>query len=101
VSYSIDGGPPRAIKGSEQGDFPAGWSADGGSVWLGRRGENPMPVFQIDLATGKRTLWKEISPPDPGGITGIVPVIISPKGDSYVYGATRILSTLYLVEGLK
>jgi hypothetical protein len=54
----------------------------------------------MDLAS-KRTLGREISPPDPGGITGIAPVVVSPKGDAYVYGATRILSTLYLVDGLK
>jgi len=99
--YSIDGGPPRSINGTERGDYPAGWSADGGSVWVYRRGENPSRVFKIDLATGKRTLWKEISPPDPGGITGIAPVIVAPNGNEYVYSATRILSTLYLVEGLK
>jgi WD40 repeat protein len=99
--YSIDGGPPRPVKGIERGDYPSGWSADGGSVWVYRRGENPVRVFRIDLATGQRTLWKQISPPDPGGITGIAPVIVSPKGDAYVYSATRILSTLYLVEGLK
>ncbi len=101
ASYSIDGGAPRPIKGTEPKDYPAGWSADGGSVWVYRRGENPSRVFRIDLATGRRTLWKEISPPDPGGITGIAPVIVSPNGNAYVYSATRILSTLYLVEGLK
>ncbi|HET7451795.1 MAG TPA: WD40 repeat domain-containing protein, partial [Thermoanaerobaculia bacterium] len=101
VSYSIDGGAPRPINGIERGDYPAGWSADGKSIWIYRRGENPSRVFRIDLADGKRTLWKEISPPDPGGITGMAPVIVAPNGDSYLYGATRILSTLYLVEGLK
>ena len=99
--YSIDGGPSRPVKGIERGDYPSGWSADGGSVWVYRRGENPVRVFRIDLATGQRTLWKQISPPDPGGITGIAPVIVSPKGDAYVYAATRIYSTLYLVDGLK
>jgi hypothetical protein len=32
-------------------------------VYVYRRGENPVRVFRIDLATGKRTLWKQISPP--------------------------------------
>ena len=99
--YSIDGGAPRPVNGSQKGDTAVGWSADGTSVLLGRRGENPFPIYRLDLASGKRTLWKELSPPDPGGITGLAPVIVAPGGDSYVYGATRILSTLYLVEGLK
>jgi predicted Ser/Thr protein kinase len=99
--YLVDGGASRAVAGAETGDYPAGWSADGKSVWAYRRGETPMRVFHIDLATGKRTLWKQISPPDPAGITGIAPVIVAPNGDAYVYNATRILSTLYLVDGLK
>jgi hypothetical protein len=31
----------------------------------------------------------------------MAPVIVSANGSAYVYGATRILSTLYLVDGLK
>jgi hypothetical protein len=99
--YPTAGGTAKSLPGSELDDFPAGWSADGMSVYVYRRGENPVRVFRIDLASGKRTLWKQISPPDPAGITGIAPVIVSPRGDAYIYGATRILSTLYLVEGLK
>jgi len=99
--YPVAGGSPQTVEGAQPGDYPAGWSADGKSIWIYRRGEIPMHVFQIDLATGKRTPWKEISSPDPGGITGIAPAIVAPDGDAYVYGATRILSTLYLVDGLK
>jgi hypothetical protein len=61
----------------------------------------PVRVFRVEMGSGNRTLWKQITAPDPAGITGIAPVIVSTKGDSYVYGATRILSTLYLVDGLK
>ncbi|HET9795517.1 MAG TPA: protein kinase [Thermoanaerobaculia bacterium] len=99
--YSVDGKSPRPVPGAEPGDAPAGWSTDGASVYVYRRGETPMHIFRVELASGKRTPWKEISPPDPGGITGVAPVIVGSNGDSYVYGATRILSTLYLVEGLK
>ncbi len=99
--YSVAKGAGQPVAGAELGDSPAGWSADGKSIYVYRRGESPVRVFRIDLADGKRTVWKQISPPDPAGITGIAPVIVSQKGDAYVYGATRILSTLYLVEGLK
>ena len=101
MGYPMAGGAAKPLAGGERGDYPAGWSADGRSVYVYRRGENPVRVFQIDLVTGKRTLWKQIAPPDPAGITGIAPVIVSGNGTSYVYGATRILSTLYFVEGLK
>ena len=97
----VSGGAARPVAGAETGDFPAGWTADGRGIYVYRRGENPVRVFQIDLATGKRTLWRQISPPDPAGVTGIAPVMVSANGSTYVYGATRILSTLYFVEGLK
>jgi DNA-binding beta-propeller fold protein YncE len=99
--YPVAGGEVKPVAGAEHGDYPAGWSDDGKSVYVYRRGESPVHVFRIDVATGKRTLWKQIAPPDPAGITGIAPVIVSADGSAYVYGATRILSTLYLVEGLK
>ena len=99
--YPVDGSAPRPIRGVETGDFPAGWSADGNNLYFYRRGETPVRVFRVEMPTGKRTLWKQITAPDPAGITGIAPVIVDAKADAYVYGATRILSTLYLVEGLK
>jgi Tol biopolymer transport system component len=101
VLYSVDGSTPKPIPGVQTGDFPAGWSADGKTLYFYRRGEMPVRVFRVEMGSGNRTLWKQITAPDPAGITGIAPVIVSTKGDSYVYGATRILSTLYLVDGLK
>ena len=45
--------------------------------------------------------WRELLPGDPGGIRSISPVLPTPDGSAYVYGYTRVLSTLYLVKGLK
>ena len=99
--YPLDGSGSHPIPGGQPGDAPAGWSGDGKTIYVYRRGELPCRVFRIDLATGKRELWKELLPPDPAGVTGIAPVVVSADGSAYVYGATRILSALYLVDGLK
>jgi hypothetical protein len=55
----------------------------------------------MDLASGQRRLWKEITPADPAGTYGIRGLVVNPDGKSYVYDLGRILSDLYLVEGLK
>jgi eukaryotic-like serine/threonine-protein kinase len=99
--YPVDGSASHPVLGVQPGDAPAGWSSDGGTIYVYRRGELPCRVFKIDLATGRRELWKELLPPDPAGVTGIAPVIVAKDGTAYVYGATRILSALYLVDGLK
>jgi len=40
-------------------------------------------------------------PPDPTGISDIGRVVMTPDGDAYAYAYSRVLSNLYLVEGLK
>jgi predicted Ser/Thr protein kinase len=99
--FSIVGGPPVLVPGGQLRESGAGWSSDGRAVYVYRRGDSSATVSRIDLSTGKRELWKTITAPDPAGITGVAPVIVVMDGRSYAYGVTRILSTLYLVDGLK
>jgi hypothetical protein len=99
--YPVSGGKPFSVPGSEPRESGAGWSSDGRSVYVYRREGGSSTVFRIDLSTGKREVWKTITAPDSAGITGVAPVIVVMDGKAYAYGVTRILSTLYLVDGLK
>jgi Tol biopolymer transport system component len=99
--WPVAGGPSRPVPGSEPGDRPVAWSADGRSLWLFRRGEIPADIFQLEIATGRRTLSKKLLPPDPAGVYSIIEFQITSSGHAYVYGYTRLLSQLYLVRGLK
>jgi len=58
-------------------------------------------ITRIDLATGKRTVWKQIVPADAAGVDAIGGVRITPDAKSYVFSFPRVLSDLYVVEGLK
>ena len=40
-------------------------------------------------------------PSDPAGVEYLGPIFPTPDGKTYVYGYRRLLSDLYLVEGLK
>ena len=99
--WPVTGGPPRTVEGSQPGDRPVAWSADGRSLWLFRRGEVPAYVFRLDIATGRRLLWKTLVPPDAAGVYSIIEFEITPTGHAYFYSYTRLLSQLYLVRGLK
>ena len=58
-------------------------------------------VYRVDLDTGNRELWKELMPVDPGGVERISNVVITPDAKSYAYTFSRLLSDLFVVEGLK
>ena len=65
------------------------------------RGQIPAQVFRVDVGSGQRTLWRSFEPADSAGIDTIRGVLVSADDKSYVYGYSRTLSDLYLVQGLK
>ncbi len=99
--YSLAGGPTKTVPGFLPGEQPIEWSADGKSLYVYRPGEFPAKVYELDVTTGKRTLWRSLAPADPAGVSQIGPIVMTPDGSSYIYGYHRTLSELYLVEGLK
>ncbi len=99
--YPTAGGEPRAVAGVDIGERPVGFTADDRSLFVYRYAEMPARVFKLDLATGKRSLWKQLLPPDPAGVDHIGGILISADEKSYVYSYYPNLSDLYLVEGAK
>jgi Tol biopolymer transport system component len=99
--YPIEGGQPRALPGIASGDEILHWSADGRSVLVQRRRTLPVRIDRVDVATGKGELWREIAPIDRTGMIEVVAVRISSDERTYAYSVRRLLSELYLVDGLK
>ncbi|MFZ0898513.1 MAG: protein kinase [Candidatus Sulfotelmatobacter sp.] len=99
--YPVAGGEPRAIPGIELGEQPIQWSDDAKAIYFYKPGDLPAKVYRLDLSTGHKTLWKELIPSDSAGVSRIGPILLTPDGKSCFYGYHRILSDLYLVEGLK
>jgi len=98
--YPLEGGEPTplAIEGSW---FPTGWSADGGSLFLRRRGEIPESVRRLDLKTGSVSPFLVLMPGDSAGVTSVGSTRITPDGRAYAFSYLRSLADLYVVEGLK
>jgi Tol biopolymer transport system component len=99
--YPIAGGEPTPIPGLVPGEIVSGWRHDGRSLFVRRRGEVPLRVMTLDLATGRKELWKELMPADPAGVSTIAPVLITSDEKYYAYSYTRSLGDLYVVDGLK
>jgi Tol biopolymer transport system component len=99
--YLLAGGEPQPIPGLAPDETATAWSSDGRFLYAFRRRDVPSRVFKIDVATGKRELWKELMPMDGAGIQDIAPVIPTPDGQEYVYGYSRTLSDMYVVDGVK
>jgi Tol biopolymer transport system component len=98
--YPLEGGEPTSLPGMSGTDAASGWTADGRLiVWS--RGDLPLKVFFLDTRTGNRELWRTFMPGDSAGVADVGPVFATPDGKTYVYTYARILSDLYLVEGLK
>jgi hypothetical protein len=77
-------------------------TADGRSLFFSSSIDTfPARVYRLDLATGRRELWKEFMPSDPTGITNIGPSAISADGKTILFGYSHTLSDLYVAEGLR
>ena len=98
--YPLEGGEPVPIASLSAEDRPVGWTSDGRSLYIIASGL-PARVFRVDPLTGRKELWKDLSPSDAAGVYAIAPPRIAADGKAYVYSYNRILSDLFLAEGVK
>ncbi|MFY9909288.1 MAG: protein kinase [Candidatus Sulfotelmatobacter sp.] len=96
-----DGGQPHLIPGSGPSDLPLLWENNNQGLLIGNRGETSCPVFRLDLKAGTRVPWRSFSAADTAGVVGSSCPLLSADEQHYVFGYTRSLSDLFLVEHLK
>ena len=60
-----------------------------------------MRIDTIDLRSGRRQPFKEITPPDVRAFGGIEYVVVTPGGKAYAYQYGQYLCILYVIEGLR
>jgi hypothetical protein len=91
---------PLALKLGE-GETIVGWSHDGRLV-VRRPGTFEAPLDMLDPATGARTLFQILRPPDLTGLIRIDTIQVSPDRQTWAFTCTRITdSNLFVVKGLK
>ena len=74
---------------------------DGRYVYVREIDAESFRIARLDLRTGRREPWKELTPADPAGVHNLWRVLLTSDGRHYAYSYQRDLSDLYLVEGLK
>jgi Tol biopolymer transport system component len=99
--YPVDGGPAAPIDGVLPTERAVKWSQDGKSIIAFSRGELPSKGTRIDIATGERHPWRELSPADATGVEGITIVALTRSEDAFAYSYSQRLNDLYVVEGLR
>jgi hypothetical protein len=99
--YPIDGGDSRPVPGALRDDVPICWTADGRSLFVQRGSGVPARVELVDISTGQRRLWKEITPSDPAGVLSIGPIRLAADNRSYVYSYRRLVDELVMIEGVR
>ncbi len=99
--YPIAGGDPQRVTWDvKPDDRLVRFLADGKGLLVADHNV-PTTVSRIDLASGRREVWKEIAPADPAGVESIVSIKFNADGKSYAYSTMRVLSDLFVVDGLK
>ncbi len=99
--YPAEPGEPRVIPELDRADASMGWTADSRSIYVMRLSGVPGVVQIVDVATGRRTPWKEFLPPDPTGVEQVGPAVITPDQKAYVYSYRRTLGDLVLATGIR
>jgi len=99
MRWPIDGGDPLPIPGLTAEDIPMAWYEDGRALFVGTR-TVPMPISRLDLSTGRRTAWMTITPADPAGLR-LVAATITPDGKYWALSTGKLLTTLFVVSGLR
>jgi len=98
--YPMEGGPPRPIPGLQAGESFV-WTSDPRFLYVYQWKQSPLKVYRLNVLTGQRQLFREMTPPDVAGLQNLSHIHFSSDGRAYVYSYTRMLSELYLVKGLK
>jgi eukaryotic-like serine/threonine-protein kinase len=99
--YPIDGGDPQPFAASVSPDNAIiDWEKDGKSVLVEKTGI-PVKIVRVYLDSSKVEELKTLSPSDPAGVVTVGGVRLSADRKSYAYDYFRILSDLYVVDGLK
>ncbi len=94
------GGSPVPVKGMLPVEQPVQWDSDNKHLLVSNR-QLPVTVFRLDPESGQRQPWKQIMGIDPAGIESIASMRFDANGDTFAYSYYRVLSKLYVVEGLK
>ena len=101
ASFPVDGGEAVAIRGSDPWDLPVGFGEGPSELYVARYNRLPAVVSRISLEDGRREDVLHVEPASLTGVQGISTIVIAADGKAYAYSFSRLMSELYLIEGLR
>jgi hypothetical protein len=97
--FHIDNGESEPIAGLRPDDLPVQWLADGRGILVAHGDGLPWVVERLELATGRRTPAYEVRARDAAGLR-LSMLAPSTDGKHWAHSYSRLLTDLYIVEGL-
>jgi exodeoxyribonuclease III len=76
------------------------WAEDGRAPFVGRRAGPAWHIRRLDLQTGREAPWTEITPRETAGLR-LSWVYLTPSGRFWAHSYSRLLTDLYVAEGLR
>ena len=89
------------LSGLTSEDLPVRFDRESRWLYVYRQGEVPLRLSRYEISSGRKELWKEVSPADAAGLSSINRIVTTPDGQAYAYSYFRVLSYLQIVDGLK
>jgi hypothetical protein len=104
LSWPVAGGEPQPLPWFQPSDIIVGLTRDGRTAFLATtRPEDQLPrnVYQVELSSGERRLWRAFGSADPSGGRNIAVPLVSADGHAYAYRYRERFSDLFVVDGLR
>jgi hypothetical protein len=98
--YPVAGGAREPLKGVQPGERIIRWSGDGRALYVSNLIGIPQRITRVEIATGARTPHKELMPSQVAGVRR-TELNMTPDGRTILFSYSRLLSSLYVVTGLK
>jgi serine/threonine protein kinase len=98
--YRIDNGSAEPVRGLQAGELPVRWTQESQGLIVARGGGLPWLIERLDIASGRRTPVREIRAHEAAGLR-LSLFAITPDGRHYVHSYSRLLTDLFVVDGLR
>jgi serine/threonine protein kinase/WD40 repeat protein len=99
--YSLDGSPPRVVRGILPLESVLRFSPDSRALWVSRMRELPIRVERLDLATGARSPVISVMPEHQAGLLMINVASFADDPRSHVYLVNEHLSHVFELKGMR
>jgi hypothetical protein len=98
--FALEDGAREPVPFLREQEWPLAFGPDGRSVLVAHGNGLPTTVERVDLTTGRRTPLLEVRAREAAGLLWSW-VAVTPDARYYVHSYTRLLSDLFVVDGLK